>query len=245
MNSFGINFLVISTLTLAELKSRYRNTWAGLLWVILNPLIMFGVHSLIFKIILKIEIEQYFVFLLGGLIPWIFISSTLMMTVNSFITHREVLLSFQISPLSILAAKVIDNFINFILPFLILFLILSFSQSFNMTGVMLLPLAMIPLFISTFYLSLLIATLQVHFRDTQYILNFVTSIFYFLTPIFYPAEMVPESLKFLLYVNPFYKLISPFQVALWSFEFEMFFMALSESIICSAIIFVISFLYLV
>ncbi len=236
MKAISKNLLVIMTLTTAELKSRYRNTWAGLLWVIINPLMMFAVHSLIFKYIMKIDIDDYFVFLLGGLIPWIFISSTLNMTCYSFITSREVLLSFQINPLAILGAKVIDNFINFIIPFVFLFIILSFTQSFNVIGVLLLPLSMIPLVLGTFFLVLSLATLQVYFRDTQYILGFLLSISYFLTPIFYPEQMVPEGFRFLLNFNPFYILIKPFQIALWSFDMQLYFLALFQSLFCSIII---------
>ncbi len=236
MNSFSENFLIIGTLTSAELKSRYRNTWAGLLWVILNPLVMFGVHALIFKYVLKMNIDNYFVFLLGGLLPWIFISSTLNMTCYSFISHREVLLSFQISPLLILAAKIIDNLINFIIPFTFLLFILSFTKEFNISGILLLPLSIIPLTIGTYFLSILLATIQVYFRDTQFILSFLMSIFYFITPIFYPEQMVPPFLKFLLFWNPFYILIKPFQIALWSFNSEAYFLALWDSLICMLII---------
>ncbi len=213
-------FTIISTLTISEMKGRYRNTWAGFLWVIINPILMFSVHALVFKHILKLNMDNYYVFLLGGLLPWLFINSTLTMTCNAFITNREVLLSFQINPLLILASKVIDNFINFISPFLLLLIVLAFRDGFALAGLISLPLSMLVIVIGTFALSLFFSVLQVYFRDTQFILNFGLSILYFLTPIFYPEEMVPAHLSWIVKINPVYALIHPFQIALSNYDFH-------------------------
>ena len=69
------------SLTLANMKARYRKTFAGFLWVILNPIILYSVQSVVFRKILKIELPDYSLFLLGGLLPWIFITSTLEMSI--------------------------------------------------------------------------------------------------------------------------------------------------------------------
>ncbi|MEX1099615.1 MAG: hypothetical protein WEB87_04275, partial [Bacteriovoracaceae bacterium] len=87
------NLLKIYTLTVADMKGRYRNTVAGFFWVMFNPIIMFIVHSLVFKNILQIQVDRYFVFLLAGLLPWIFISTSISTTANTFVTMREVLMS--------------------------------------------------------------------------------------------------------------------------------------------------------
>ncbi len=216
--SYSKAFTVISTLTASEMKGRYRNTWAGVLWVIMNPILMFSVHALVFKHILKLDIDRYYVFLLGGLLPWIFLSSTLTMTCNAFITYREILLSFQINPLAILASKVIDNFINFLMPFLILFFVLLFFEDFPLVGLATVPFSMILLLYGGFTLSLFFSTLQVYFRDTQFILSFGLSMMFFLTPIFYPVDRVPLELRWIVDINPIYALIRPFQIALYDFN---------------------------
>jgi ABC-type polysaccharide/polyol phosphate export permease len=223
-------FTIISTLTVSEMKGRYRNTWAGFLWVIINPILMFSVHALVFKHILKLNMDRYYVFLLGGLLPWLFINSTLTMTCNAFITNREILLSFQINPLMILASKVIDNFINFISPFILLFLVLLFQEGFSIYGVLSLPISMLSLIIGTFAMSMFFATLQVYFRDTQFILSFGLSILYFLTPIFYPAEMVPSNISWIIDINPVYAIINPLQIALWNYESHALINALLKSL---------------
>ena len=235
--------LVISTLTLAEMKGRYRNTFAGLLWVMFNPLIMFSVHALIFKHILQINVDRYYIFLLSGLLPWIYINNTLTQTVYSFITMREALLSFQIHPVSIIISKSIDNFFNFIMPFLFLFFALWSSESYDFIGLCLLPIAMIFLAVAVSAMAVFLATLQVFFRDTQYITNFILSIMFFLTPIFYPRKLIPADYQILIDLNPFYAFIKLFKVSLWNFSFTEWLDALGIASIFLTIILIISTLF--
>ncbi|MBD66748.1 MAG: hypothetical protein CME62_16190 [Halobacteriovoraceae bacterium] len=211
---------VVSTLTLAELKSRYRNTFAGLFWVMINPLILFSVHGLIFKYILKINVDKYYIFLLSGLLPWIFMSSMLTQTVNIFVTKRESLLSFQIHPFSLIISSAIDIFINFFIPFIFLCFLLNDELSFNLYGLLSLPLLLILMFIGTVSVAISLAILQVFFRDIEYILNFFVNIMFFLTPIFYPRHLIPAPYQYLVDINPFYAIIRGFKSALWEFELE-------------------------
>lgn len=234
---------IISTLTTSEMKARYRNTWAGFIWVILNPILMFSVHAIVFKHILKLNIDRYYVFLLGGLLPWIFVSSTITMTCNTFLTGREVLLSFQVNPITILASKVLDNFVNFISPFILLFVVLFFSEGFNYLGVLSIPLSMFLLLTGTFALALFFATLQVYFRDTQFILTFGLSILYLLTPIFYPAEMVPENLAWIVKINPVYAFVNPLQIALWDFNKVTIIPAILKSLYFNILVITVSAYY--
>lgn len=212
------SLLKIYTLALSDMKGRYRNTLAGFVWVMFNPILMFIVHSLVFKYILNLQVPRYFVFLLSGLLPWIFVTSAINQTAHAFITQRDVLLSFQISPLSILGSRLIDNFINFIIPFFALLAFVVSQETVDLNGIWFAPLNMLLLFLMTLGLNILVSTSQVFFRDIQYIAQFIFNILYFLTPIFYPASLVPESLKFILDLNPVYAVIKPFQNSLWSFD---------------------------
>lgn len=229
------NFLKIYTLTLADMKGRYRNTFAGFLWVMFNPILMFVVHSLVFKHILKLDVDRYFVFLLSGLLPWIFMTSAISQTAHAFITYREVLMSFQINPLSLLFSKLADNFVNFIVPFFALLLFVLSRENVSVQGLWLLPINMSLLLAMTLSLNVLVSTLQVFFRDIQYIIQFVFNFLYFLTPIFYPEDMVPQKFKFLVDLNPFYAVIKPFQKSLWNYEPQALAQALATAAIFTAI----------
>lgn len=216
------------------MKSRYRKTIAGFLWVVLNPILLFGVHALIFKVILKVNIPNYFLFLLGGLLPWIFITNNILMATNTFILQRDVIKSFSISPLSLIFAHTMDNFINFFVAFIMLFLFLISSQTPTESNQFLvLPIAILSLLVFTLGLTIILATLQVFFRDIQFITQFFNNIMYLLTPIFYPPEYIPEKFRWLVDVNPYYIIIRPFQLSLNNYTNSTYSNSFCHSILLS------------
>ena len=105
-------------LTVANLKTRYRNTSLGFLWVLLNPILIYGAQSYAFGRILKIDVSHYNLFLVTGLIPWIFITQSIEMTTSSILVSAPILKNMPIHPFVILISTVLDNLINFLSLFL-------------------------------------------------------------------------------------------------------------------------------
>ncbi|MBI3554675.1 MAG: ABC transporter permease [Deltaproteobacteria bacterium] len=212
----------IRAMTIANLKSRYRKTVAGFFWVVLNPLIMFGVQAFVFRRIMKIQIPNYSMFLLSGLLPWIFISQSLEMTTSVFISSGPILRSFSIHPLVFLAAQLLDNLINFTAAFLMLYVPLWFYNPPNIAGLVLLPISIAVLIIGVLGMSWILATSQVLMRDTRFMLSFALNIGFFLTPIFYPREFVPPQYRFLSDYNPIFRLIDPFRYSIYQYDLLQF-----------------------
>ena len=135
------------------MKARYRKTIAGFLWVILNPIILYLVQSVVFKKVLKIDIPDYTLFLLGGLLPWIFITNTLEMSIPYLYNSHNLLRGFRINPLLLVLSQVLDNFFNFLVAFVIILIPVFFLNSSGETAFYLLPLPILVLFISIASLS--------------------------------------------------------------------------------------------
>ncbi len=215
----------VSVLTYSNMKSRYRKTIAGFLWVILNPLIVYGVQSQVFSRVLKINVPDYYLFLLAGLLPWLFIAQTLEMGTPVFLSNQSLLKAFPVNPLVYLMAQVLDNFVNFLAAFFCLIIPLSFVYPLSMYGVLLLPVALFFLAVGVTGVVWVLATAQVFFRDTRFLVSFVLSISFFMTPIFYPIEYVPANLRWIVQINPFYVFIAPFRACLYDFHVTEFFMS--------------------
>ncbi|MBK9294009.1 MAG: ABC transporter permease [Oligoflexia bacterium] len=203
----------VIALTLANLKSRYRGTLTGFVWVILNPIILFGAQSFAFHFILKLSVQDYPLFLLSGLIPWIFLSQSLEMCTPLFTNSGRLMKSISINPLVYLIAQILDNLINFLAAFLVLLIPLSFSSSFQFKNLLLLPLPLFFLFITTLSMSLILATLNVFYRDLKFIVSFVMTFSFYLTPIFYPETFVEPQYRWIIKYNIFTHLISPVRAA--------------------------------
>jgi lipopolysaccharide transport system permease protein len=212
----------IKELTLASLKSRYRKTWAGFIWVILNPLLMFGVQSLVFRKIMKIAVADYYLFLLGGLLPWIFLTSTIQMGTPVFVNQGQLLKSFKINPWVVLGAQVLDCFINFLVSFFIIILPFYLTSDKSIFSLLLLPVAFLPLFVATLSMTIALSILNVFHRDINFVVGFIFSLLFFLTPIFYPKEYVPEEFQLMVLLNPLVHLIEPFRLIIHTNSSENF-----------------------
>ncbi len=233
----------VRDLTVASIKARYRKTWAGFIWVVLSPLLMFGVQSLVFNKFLKLNIPDYYLFLLGGLLPWIFFSTTIQMGTPVFVGQAQLLRSFKVNPLVILSSQVLDNFINFVASFVLILIPFYIMKGKSVVPLTLIPLALIPLLLGTFALTVALGLLNVFFRDTNFVIGFIFSLLFFLTPIFYPREYVPPEWQWLTDVNPVTYLIDPFRVVIYDPTMSVFIPSFLKSMGVALVITVIAILF--
>ena len=203
-------------LTRASLKSRYRKTLAGLVWVVLNPLIMFGVQSLVFRKFLRMEIPNFYLFLVSGLLPWIFLTQTIQMGTPVLVSQGSLLKSFRFHPLVLVASTVLDNLLNFLLAVLLIGVPVMLKSEQPLSHLLFLPLCLIPFVMGGFSLTILTSVLHVFFRDTAFVLNFCFGILFFVTPIFYPVDFMPLEYRWLVDVNPLFQLLAPFRLLMYS-----------------------------
>lgn len=198
-------------LTVANMKSRYRDTLTGLVWVILNPLIMYGAQAFAFSQVLAVDIANYNLYLLLGLLPWLFINQSVQMTATLLVHSGSFLKAYNIHPFVLVAANVLDNLFNFALAFvLVLIPALIFSGKGSWDYLLLIgPASLLAIF--ALALCWLVAFTNVFFRDTSFIVTFVLNISFYLTPIFYSSKMIGEQYRWLVKYNIFYLIIRPFQ----------------------------------
>lgn len=237
-----LNWNQIKVLSYAGLKSRYRQTSIGFFWVILSPLLMYSVQAFVFQRVLKINLDNYSLYLLGGLLPWIFISFTWDTTISCLVNASSLLKGIQLSPQTVLCSSILDNFINFIAGFiLILIPVLFYTREFNL-NLFLLPLALLLILLFTVFTTGILAILYVFYRDIKYVTNFGMSLLFFLTPIFYPASLVPENYQIFVEINPIYIVINPFRSAVYG-EVEV--MSLLWMLLKSSALIIVSYFLLI
>lgn len=197
----------------ASIKSRYRQSFAGFLWVIINPIVMFATQSLVFKHILKLDIPKFYLFLLSGLLPWLFLVQSIEMTSSSFLTNGRITKAYSVSPIVFLTAQLIDNLVNFLMAMFVLLTVVAFLDPIPFSAFLGFIPSMIFLVTALWGLSIGIATLQVFYKDTKFVVSFVLSIGFYLTPIFYSEEFLPPGFEWLPKVNPLYYLIKPIRMS--------------------------------
>lgn len=185
-----------------ELKGRYRGSLLGFLWTFLNPLMLLGVYALVFSVYFRIQMEHYAVFMFTGLLPWVFFSSSLNEGAGA-ITDGGSLVTKVMFPLQVLpAVKVMANFVNYLLSLPILFaFFLAQGIPFTWHLAAFVVVSAVHL-VFTYSLVLLLSAANVFLRDTKHVVGNLLTLWFFLTPILYPLNQVPEGFRFLVYFNP-------------------------------------------
>jgi len=198
----------------ANLKARYRQSFAGFLWVFIGPLSTYLAQAYVFRFVFKIQVQNYFSFLLFGLVPWIFFSQTLEMTTTSFYNQNRILKSLNIHPLSLIIAQALDNLINSIVLIFVVLLALTIFFSVPWERLFLFPIAYTALALTGISFGFVLAVTNIFFYDTKFVLTFALGLLFFVSPVFYPESFVPDEFRWVLLVNPLTYLLRPFRALL-------------------------------
>jgi ABC-type polysaccharide/polyol phosphate export permease len=202
---------LLRNLVARDLRVKYKGSTLGFGWSLLHPLIMAGVYTLAFRYVLAVPIERFPLFLLSGLLPWMFFAGALSAATGSVADNgllvRKVAFPRLVLPLGAIASQ----FVQFLLMFLtIVPVALLFGAGLSSALLALVPVLALHL-LFTAGLGLLTATAYVYFRDTRHLLEVALQIWFWLTPVVYSASLVPSSLAWLLALNPMALFVTSYQ----------------------------------
>lgn len=207
---------LIKNLTLREIKSRYKQSFLGFFWVVLNPFFQMLIMSFVFTKIMKIRQLgiPYPVFLYAGLLPWIFFANSLSGSMGVLIGNssliKKIYFPREILVLSTLLAKTFD----FILASLIFLLLMVFFKiPFTAFMLLFIPIFLIQ-FLFTYGLSLFLSAINLFYRDVQYLFDLILNLWFYLTPIIYAVEFFPEKYRFVFKLNPMSVFINAYRQVL-------------------------------
>jgi ABC-type polysaccharide/polyol phosphate export permease len=208
---------LLAVMTSRELRARYRGSALGYLWSLANPLLLLGVYTFVFSLVFQPRVEgqsPYPVFLVSGLFPWVWFSSSMHESTAS-LTNNAALIRRSVFPVELLPlVPVLSNLINFLLsvPILVGALVAARALGHPVGGsaIVLLPLVLLAHLPFVCGLALALAALAVHFKDVRDIVANVLTLGFFLTPILYSIDAVPHPyLRALIRFNP----LTPFVLA--------------------------------
>jgi len=205
----GKKFLVFNLVS-RDLKIKYRRSFLGFFWTVLHPLILCGIYYFIFHEILQVKIPNYVIFILSGVIPWTFFSTSVIEGTETLIGNASLLTKVPIPPQTFPFVACLTNFITFLLAMPIVFsfgLILGVSYGFQL---LYLPLLAVILFSMAYSLALILSVAYVHLRDLKHAIGLLMQIWFYATPILYKTEMVPQNLQAIIYINPLGALFTGF-----------------------------------
>jgi len=194
---------LVLTLVAKDLKVRYHSTVLGYAWSLLHPLAFAGVLYIVFKIFVKLDIENYTLFLLTGLFPWHWIQNSIGASTFMFLGNSSLIKKVRFPRAVLVVSGVLNDLVHFVLTVpVILILLLWFHGTIHASLLYQVPLLVGITFLTTVGLALLVATCTVFLRDIERLVSILMMLWFYLTPVLYKPEMVPENLRWVLYANP-------------------------------------------
>lgn len=233
-------FEVLKRLVIRDIKLRYSQTFLGVAWVVLQPLVMGGLFSLIFGNWLKLESEggPYILFAFCGLVPWTFVSQGIQRAASGLQGDKAILGKIYFPRLLIPLSVVVVSMIDVAILVSVLVLLIKVMGGVFSPHMWLFPLCMVPVFFLTLGLGSFFSSLAIYYRDVMNLLPFFLQIFMYLSPVLYSSQMVKEKWRFLYELNP---LVGMIDACRWcflnkgGFPVESFLISASISLIVGAL----------
>jgi lipopolysaccharide transport system permease protein len=196
-------------LTVRQVSVRYKQTVIGVAWVLLQPLVAMTIFTVIFGYFAKLSSNgmPYPVFAYSALIMWNLFSEGLSRAGTSLIADEKLITKVYFPRLIIPLSAVGSAWIDFAVSLFVLFPLILFYGLHPSTSLLLLPVAMILTMVLAAGVGMMLAALNVRYRDFQYTIPFLLQVWLYASPVVYSAQIVPESVRSLYYLNPMVGLI--------------------------------------
>ena len=183
---------LVAMLVVRELKVRYKRSVLGMLWTMLNPLLLMAVYAVVFATIMRSPQRNFALFLLSGLLPWLFFSTAILQGLTSILTNQELIrkvrLPQAVFPLSVVGS----NLINFALSLVPLFLLMAVVRQPFTPALLFLPAGIFVLALFTSGVTLLLSTFTVFFRDVRHLTEVLLQMLLYLSPVLYDLQLLGE-----------------------------------------------------
>ncbi len=207
---------LIFFLTWRDISVRYKQTILGAAWAIIQPFFTMVVFTIFFGQLGKIPSDglPYPVFSFCALLPWQLFAYSLTESGNSLVANQNLITKVYFPRVVIPMAATMGGLLDFVIAFIMLLLMMLFYQIHPTLAVWTLPLFVLLALITAMGAGLWLSALNVEFRDVRYTIPFITQFWMFITPIAYPASIVPEQWRVLYGINPMAGVVEGFRWAL-------------------------------
>ena len=208
---------MIYTLVHKDLRGRYQASVLGFLWTFIVPLCQLLVYTVVFSVILRSNIEKFYLYLFIALIPWNFFSACLTGGSSCILLQQNLVNKIYFPREVVPIAYVTSCFVNMLYCEIVVFAVCIFSGiHFSPLGLLCLPLVMLVEYILALGITMIMSAIDVYFRDLEHILGIMSMAWMFLTPIMYDISIVPESLRPVFMLNPMTSVITAYRDIMYS-----------------------------
>jgi len=208
---------VIFLLALRDIRVRYKQTVFGAAWAILQPFATMVIFSVIFGRIARMPSDgiPYPVFIYAALVPWMYFANSVSKGSNSLVGNAGIVTRIYFPRLAMPLSAILGNTVDFALAFLMLLVLMAYFGVTPTANVVWLPLLLVLAFATAFGVALVLAAMNVQFRDVGHAVPFLLQLAMFATPVVYPASLIKDPVwQFVFALNPMVGVVEGFRWAL-------------------------------
>jgi lipopolysaccharide transport system permease protein len=202
-------------LVLRDIKVRYRQTFLGILWVVLQPVLTMCLYAAIFGRLVPLQTQvPYSLFVFTGLLPWLYLSNAISDSSNSLLLNANLINRIYFPRILLPLTRIISLFLDFAVMTIILFLLLIYNHIDIAPRILLFPLLVVMTVLTAIGIGSLFSAINAKYRDFHYIIPFAMQMWMFCTPVIYPLDILPGRFKVLVMANPITGLIEGYRMVL-------------------------------
>jgi ABC-type polysaccharide/polyol phosphate export permease len=180
---------VVKNFVSQDLKVKYRRSFLGFFWSLLNPLLQMAVISLVFSMLFKFPVRNYALYVLSGLVPWGFLAASIEGCTMSIVSAEGMLKRQYFPKLVFPLSVVMQNLVTFTLSLVVLVCVLAPITGFKLSAsLLILPFSFLFIVSVALGIGAVAAVLTVYFRDVQHLIAVFISVWFYATPIIWPLE---------------------------------------------------------
>jgi lipopolysaccharide transport system permease protein len=227
-----------------DIKVRYRQTFLGVSWALIQPLLTMAIFTVLFGRVANLPTDGVPrpLFYFSALVPWLYISNAVSNASMSFVSNANLITKIYFPRIMLPAAVVVSGLLDFLIGSLLLVGFIIYYRVSLGWSLLLWPALVLQMFVLALGLGMFLSALNIRFRDVKYAVPFLMQLWLFVTPVIYPTSMIPARFQSLLAVNPAGGLVEAFRHLLipsvpmrWNF--------LGISALTTAVVFLLGFAF--
>lgn len=185
-----------------DLKVKYRRSFLGYVWSLLNPLLMMVIMTIVFSYMFRFNIPNFPLYLICGQTFWTFFNESTNMSMYSVLQNSALIKKVYIPKFIFPISRVLSSFVTMSFSLAAVLIVLIFTRSPLYWTILLCPIPLLLLLLFSTGIGMILSALSVYFRDVTHLYGVLTLAWMYLTPIFYPIEALPEGVAQLVSSNP-------------------------------------------
>lgn len=202
---------LIRELVVRDLRVKYRRSFLGYIWSLLNPLLMMLVMTLVFSYMFRFDIPNYPLYLICGQTLFSFFNESTSMAMYSIMQNGALIKKVYVPKYIFPISRVLSCFVTMSFSLVSILIVMIFTRSPFYWTILLTPVPLLLLLMFSCGFALILSSLAVYFRDITHLYSVVTLAWMYLTPIFYPLSAIPKEIAPLIQCNPLYNYITFFR----------------------------------